>query len=387
MILAATMAGHDPAARTLFDGLWRYALRFPSRNNRRSMSWKVLASGQIAGGCTSAFDGDADMAYALLLADAPWGSRGTIDYAAAYRRLIVGVRASTIGPRSRLPLLGGWVDPDDGGQSGEWTPRTSDMMPGHFRAFGRTRLATPGEAAFWGSVIAAGGEVVETLQDRYAPKTGLLPDFAQPRGGNERASRPAAPGFLEGPHDGHYFYNAGRVPWRLGVDGLLNGNSRSAAQTLCLGRRARKETSGRPRAIGAGYRLDGTTWSADPDYFSTFFVAPFAVAARLDRDGLARLNAIYDATIGETQGYCEDTVTLLSLLVAIGAFWDPTRQRASPLGGATSPAVEWATTRRSRQRKALPDVPRPAARNQSWPALGRRPPPPGRRRPRQHLPS
>lgn len=43
------------------------------------MAWKVNADGS-RGGDTSAFDGDADIAYGLILADRQWGSEGAIDF-------------------------------------------------------------------------------------------------------------------------------------------------------------------------------------------------------------------------------------------------------------------------------------------------------------------
>ena len=42
------------------------------------MDWKVPQTG----GDDSAFDGDADIAYGLLLAHAQWGSDGSVNYAA-----------------------------------------------------------------------------------------------------------------------------------------------------------------------------------------------------------------------------------------------------------------------------------------------------------------
>lgn len=43
------------------------------------MAWKVNADGS-RGGENSAFDGDADIIYGLILADRQWGSQGDINY-------------------------------------------------------------------------------------------------------------------------------------------------------------------------------------------------------------------------------------------------------------------------------------------------------------------
>lgn len=263
------------------------------------MTWRVRDPREVVGGCDSAVDGDCVMAYALLMADTQWGSGGATNYAAAYRRLIAGIRQSTVGPRSHLPLLGDWVEPNGGGsQFNWWTPRTSDFIPGHFRAFGRSRLAGPNEAAYWDKVVAVCQRSVERLHQRYASNTGLLPDFAQPTPASKRSLRPARPGILESPHDGEFYDNAGRNPWRLGTDALLNGDATSATQVRRLSRWARGNTQCRVRDLHAGYRLDGTTWSST-NYFSTFFAAPFAVAALLDKGAQRWLDAIYDAVVHE----------------------------------------------------------------------------------------
>ncbi|NWG75204.1 MAG: hypothetical protein HXY24_11445 [Rubrivivax sp.] len=118
MIIVALMAGHDAQAQTYFDGLWRFARANPSGIDSRLMTWRVPIDGN---GNDSAFDGDADMAYALLLADKQWGSSGSINYKAEAEQVIAGILESTIGPTSRLPMLGDWVDPN-GVDYNQYTP-------------------------------------------------------------------------------------------------------------------------------------------------------------------------------------------------------------------------------------------------------------------------
>ncbi len=319
MILAAHMAGYDPRAREIFDGLWRFARAYPSDIDRRLMQWKVRPGGKDLSN-DSAFDGDCDMAYALLLAEAQWGNDGAIHYRQAFDRLVAGIEAATIGPQSAYPLLGDWVKPNGwnaGDPYTQWTARTSDFMPGHFRAF---RRAT--QRAVWDRALNATQDVVDALQANHSPETGLLPDFVQPVSGANTDPRPAAPRFLESDHDGHYYYNAGRVPWRLGTDALLNGDSRSRAQALKMTAWARGVTGGDPQRLRAGYTLAGAPVTGG-DYFTSFFAAPFAVAAMLDPDGDDWLDAVYGVVRARVEDYYEDTVALLCLLVMTGNFWDP----------------------------------------------------------------
>jgi endo-1,4-beta-D-glucanase Y len=321
MILAAHMAGDDERAREIFDGLWRFARAHPSSGDSRLMQWRVRPDGRAASD-DSAFDGDCDMAFALLLAEAQWGNDGSIDYRAAFDQLIAGIEDSTIGPESGYPLLGDWVRPQGGGAGGrysQWTTRTSDVMPGHFRAF---RRATG--RAVWDHVLGSTQGLFDLLQEQFSPGTGLLPDFVQPTNSANSNPRPADAGFLEGRHDGHFFYNAGRTPWRLATDALMHNDETSRRQALAMARWAREAADGAPRNVKAGYALDGEPL-ADSNFFSTFFAAPFGVAAMLDADAGAEswLAAVYDAVRDAPQDYYEDSVSLLCLLVMSGNFWSP----------------------------------------------------------------
>jgi endo-1,4-beta-D-glucanase Y len=314
MVIVAHLAGHDPDAQAEFDALWRFARAHPSDIDNRLMGWHI----PIEEGNDSAFDGDNDMAYALLLADAQWGSTGEIDYRAAALELLDGMLESTVGQESRYPLLGDWVDPE-GDQYNQWTTRPSDFVLGHFRAYER---ATGLPA--WGDVVSACQSVIETIQTNESLETGLLPDFVQPVSPADHTPRPADPNFLEDVTDGSYGYNAGRTPWRIGTDALLNGDATSIDQVFRLSHWAEETCDGDPESFLAGYHLDGTP-SEGSDYFTTFFVAPLGVAAMLDPDQQAWLDAIYDSVYDVTEDYYEDSVTLLSMLVMTGAFWDPTQ--------------------------------------------------------------
>jgi len=314
MIIIAIMAGYDPGAREIFDGLWEFSRAHPSRSDSRLMAWTVP---EPPGGTDSAFDGDADIAYGLLLADKQWGSGGRIDYAAAATEVLVGILESTIGPGSRLPMLGDWVQAS-GAVYNQYTSRSSDFMTGHFRAF---RNAS-GNAA-WSEVIASTQSVITTMQNNHSPTTGLLPDFIVPTSGSDHTPVPAPPFFLEGPNDGRYSYNAVRDPWRMGTDAVLNGDPTSVAQTRRMSEWIHGATSGDPLEIKPGYLLNGTP-TPPADYWTTIFAATFGVAAMTVPSQQQWLNDIYDAVRAAHEGYYQDSVTLLCLLVMTGNFWDPT---------------------------------------------------------------
>ena len=312
MIIVAVMAGYDPDARAIFDGLWRFVQAHPSEVDPRLMDWKVPESEY---GNDSAFDGDADIAFGLLLADAQWGSTGAINYKAEADRMMAAIMESTIGSDSRLPLLGDWVG--DGDETyNQYTPRSSDFMLVNFRAF----AAASGDET-WNEVVSNSQKVMSDLQANYSLKTGLMPDFIVLT--NEgHAPEPAPAEFLEADSDGAYSYNAGRVPWRVGSDALLYADAVSIAIVPKISLWAESASGGDPHTIKAGYDLEGNPLP-DSDYFTTFFAAPLGVAAMPDPEQQQWLNIIYDSVYNTHEDYYEDSVTLLCLITMTGNTWVP----------------------------------------------------------------
>jgi endo-1,4-beta-D-glucanase Y len=64
-----------------------------------------------ANGNDGAFDGDVDIAMALLLAEHPSGNSGRISYHTRALLVLAGQIVSVMGASSKLPPLGDWVDP------------------------------------------------------------------------------------------------------------------------------------------------------------------------------------------------------------------------------------------------------------------------------------
>jgi endo-1,4-beta-D-glucanase Y len=312
MVIISLMAGYDPEAQIIFDGLWRFARAHPSEIDARLMDWNIP---DTEWGNDSAFDGDADMAYGLLLADSQWGSQGDINYIADAGTLIAGILESTIGPDSRLPMLGDWIDPA-GEDFNQYTPRSSDFMMVNFQAYGKA-TGNP----VWDDVAAQSLDVMTSIQQNFSQITGLMPDFIVMAGANH-TPEPAPADFLEGPDDGHYYYNAGRVPFRVGSDALLNNVSASRTIVQKISLWAEATTHGDPANFRAGYDLQGNPLP-NRDYFTTFFVAPLGVAAMTNPAQQNWLNAVYDSVYDQHEDYYEDSVTLLCLLVMTGNFWTP----------------------------------------------------------------
>ena len=312
MIIVPIMAGYDEDAQKIFDGLWEFVRAHPSEIDPRLMDWYYPDS---ENGNVTAFDGDADVAYGLLLADAQWGSAGRINYRVEAETYMRAILESTIGSESHLPMLGDWAE-QYGEVYNQYTPRSSDFMLANFRSFGRAT-----QDAVWTDIIWQSQSVMNEIQANYSPQSGLMPDFIV-LAGDAHIPQPAPPDFLEGPHDGHYNYNAGRVPWRVGSDAVLNDDDVSRLIVQKISHWIESTAGGDPANIRAGYDLDGNPLP-DSEYFTTFFVAPMGVAAMTDPDQQEWLNAIYDSVYDQHIDYYEDSVNLLCLLVMSGNSWTP----------------------------------------------------------------
>ncbi len=305
MLIVPIMAGYDPDAQMIFDGLWAFVKEHPSEIDPRLMDWNV----PLEEGNTSAFDGDADIAFGLLLADAQWGSDGNINYKAEADRMIAGILESTIGPESHLPMLGDWVNVGEP-QYNQFTPRSSDFMLVNFRAFGNAS-----NDPVWNDVVVQSQNVMTGIQAQYSSVSGLMPDFIV-------NGAPAPANFLEKGTDGAYNYNAGRVPWRVGADALLYDDAVSRSIVQNISHWIEASTNGDPLNIRAGYQLNGAPLP-NSQYFTSFFVSPMGVAAMNDPAQQAWLNAIYDSVYNNHIDYYEDSVNLLCMLVMSGNFWSP----------------------------------------------------------------
>jgi endo-1,4-beta-D-glucanase Y len=311
MMIVALMAGEEKKAQEIFDGLYRFAKAHPSELEPTFMTWQVPAK---KGESDSAFDGDADIAFALLLASKQWGDSGEIHYAKEAKKRIDALLNKVIGKDSYLPLLGDWVD-QDGKKYNQYTTRTSDFMLSHFRTF----YHFSGDKR-WLKVIEQTQKALEEIQMLPNNKTGLVSDFIY-HDKKKDSFIPTKREFLE-EQDDSYYYNACRVPWRVGLDGLLNADKHSIMIAKNMTTWIDKISSQKATHIKAGYRLSGEV--IDNDYYTAAFIAPFGVSAKLDARYQPLLDDIYETIHTMHENYFEDSINLLSQLIMIEAFWDPT---------------------------------------------------------------
>lgn len=309
MIITVLMAGYDKEAQKIYNGLLRFVQEHPSKEHNGLMAWRVNSADTKVEG--SAFDGDADIAYSLLLADKQWGSAGRVNYRLAAEIMIESLYDTVIGPYSKLPMFGDWVD-YDGEPSNQFTIRSSDLMLSNFYTF--ISLDTR-----WNAVLEQSTRAIKQLQDDFAPETMLLPDFFLSE--QTRHYRPAPANFLEGANDGNYYYNACRTPLRIGIYTLLHGDRVLSKRLQKLSLWIEKKSNSDVKNIHAGYRLTGDELPKS-SYATSLFKSSFAVAAIQSPAQQIWLNALYESVHRQHIDYYEDSITLLTLLLISGNYWD-----------------------------------------------------------------
>lgn len=312
MVIVALMAGFDPMAKLTYDNLYRYYSAYPDKRSKHLMAWAQYKNGKSADG-TSATDGDMDIAYSLLLADKQWGSNGSVNYLKAAKQMIAEIMKLDINHQTWSILLCDGIESDS---KDYFDTRSSDFMPSHFKAFARV---THDER--WIKVIDANYRLFTTLQNKYSPEAGLLPDFVV---GINKKAKPAPPNFLESPYDGYYNYNACRDPWRIGLDYLLTGDPRSKNIVAKINRWIKETTNNDTYNLSAGYTLKGNDIKGR--YFEALsFIAPFAVSASIDQKNQLWLNKIWDYMTAfklKDFDYYDNTIKLMDMIIVSGNYWE-----------------------------------------------------------------
>ena len=308
MIIMTLIAGYDKSAKDIYDNLFRYARAHPTAKSKYLMAWAQYTNDKSTDN-TSASDGDLDIAYSLLLADKHWGSKGKINYLAEAKATINAIMQHEINQKTWAVLLSDGIEEES---KDYFATRSSDFMPDHFKAF---KAAT--NDARWDKVTDAGYKLFITMQDKYSPDAGLIPDFIV---NINKTPKPAPPNFLESPYDGQYNYNACRDPWRIATDYLLTGDKRSKQIADKINRWIRETTNNDTYNLSAGYTLAGN--DIKHRYFEALsFVAPFGVCAMVDAKNQAWLNKIWDYLTGfklKDYDYYDNTIKLLDMMIMSG---------------------------------------------------------------------
>jgi hypothetical protein len=347
MMIVALMAGFDSTAQNTYDRLYRYYKSHPATSSPYLMAWMQNKDCLSIDGGT-ATDGDMDIAYSLLLADAQWGRRSNIPYRQEALAMIQAIKNEEVNPETYIVMeANGWTKRS----KDYFDMRSSDFMPDHLRAF-RDASGDP----VWDSALATNYRIFHYLQDTYSPEAGLVPDFIQqihvnpgesyatspdgqltlPEGHGDGpvtaaspagavSATPAHPNYLESKYDGLYNFNACRVPWRVAADFLVSGDPRAAAFLAKLNPWIRSTTKGEPDNISAGYNLSGEDLP-HRYYEALCFICPFAVAAMASPDNQIWLNKLWDYIVKfrlQKFDYYDNSIKMIDMIILSGNYWSP----------------------------------------------------------------
>lgn len=361
MVIVALMAGCDSAAQETYDCLYRWFKSHPTTTSPHLMAWTQTKDGISLDG-SAATDGDMDIAYSLLLADAQWGRHSNIPYRQEAFAMIDAIRHQEINPQTYIVMEDNTSRPRS---RDYFDMRSSDYMPDHLRAF-RDATGDP----FWDTVISNNYRVFRYLQNTYSPEVGLVPDFIRnihfsteqltelrpgvvPRPDLRRSvvlerdsddihifAQPVKPDYLESRYDGVYNFNACRVPWHIGADYLVSGDPRAAAFLTRINKWIRATTNGNPDNISAGYNLAGE--DLPHRYFEALcFICPFAIAAMSSPDNQDWLNNLWDYIQHfklKDFDYYDNTIKMLDMIIMSGNYWTPAAPTSNFIASHPNPA-------------------------------------------------
>ncbi|MCM1530258.1 MAG: glycosyl hydrolase family 8 [Alistipes sp.] len=322
MLITASMADYDKNAKAYFDGMYRFFKAHPSDIGSHLMSWQQCDNGtalidgandgaMTGGPCDSATDGDMDIAYALLMADSIWGSAGEIDYYSEALAVIDDIMEYDVNHEYWTLTLGDWVSECDKNDSYYSATRCSDFIIQYLPVFAEVSGNDD-----WMKVYDATYGIINSMVSEYG--TGILPDFVIRDKSGKYVASPA--NFLESENDGNYYYNSCRVPWRISMDWLINGNEDALKFAKAIDSFMNKTTNGDPWEVLAGYTPAGT---AIEDYNDLCFVAPLLISAKCG--GNTRWHdEIRDVVVNYGDDvYYGDTIKMLCLIVDDGGWIVP----------------------------------------------------------------
>ncbi|TQF01656.1 glycoside hydrolase [Kitasatospora acidiphila] len=315
MNIVPLMAGYDTNAQTEFNGLWQ--LVKDHKDQWGLMEWQLdgkTCTYYSSGTPDAATDGDLDIGYGLVLADAQWGG-----YTADAKAWLAGIYAHDVAPDGHLKCE------DDGPNT---DTRPSDHMLDHLRAF-----AAYDTAHDWNKVITRTEAVINEFTAKYSAGAGLLSDFVV--NADTTSPQPAPANYQESQPDNIVGYNSIRVPWHLGTDALLYGGATALATAKKEEACAKQESGGNPQKVYPHTKLDCTPYStSDQAEEAGDAVGPAAMAA----GDQAWTDTIWNylATNPFGDGYYGETIKTLVYLVMAGDYWSPSATGSTGGGGCTA---------------------------------------------------
>lgn len=323
MCIFPMMSCFDQGAKEHFKALYYYIKQYPSYYNPNLMAWQQIKTTDhlivnSSDQTSSATDGDLDITYGLLLAHRLWGETDPSYLSDAQLRMNA-LMASCVSPDTFILLLGDWVlgtpkNPYLG------ITRSSDFMTYMIKYF--VKLDRFNRYA-WNHVLFRIHSIIDHQMSYQSKHNGLMPDFFTQVGHQYLAPTNKV---LESIHDGDYYYNSCRTPWRYAMDSILYDTPVSG-QLDMLNTWVKQKTNGKPASVVSGYYLAGGipgTPFGTPGQLS--FIAPFLPCALIQPDDDAWKLALWDYLVSKpiTDGtFYDNTLKLFALIIATGHWVSP----------------------------------------------------------------
>lgn len=300
MIIAAYMADKSD-----FDGLYKFYK--DKRQGHGMMAWKTNCNGVVDGG--SASDGDLDVAFSLVVATWQWGD----EYRSAAEKEINTVKKLITNCSGTSVLYGGF-----GGNSGYGGCNQTDISyytPAFFRYFAEFT-----DDDGW---IKLADDTYTVLDNAANDNTGLVPNWHTLAGGQSSMGQ------------FYYGFDACRVPWRIALDYLWNGNEKAKAWCTKISNWANKIG---PNKIVDGYNLDG---SSTGRYHNMSYVGGFAVAAMCNSQEVADAFGSEIASMRFDSYWYHAFLGTCYMLAMTGNMWnsDMTATSSTPRANIAKPAA------------------------------------------------
>lgn len=310
MLFAAIMERPGHSTREIFDGLNAYRKRYLRPSG--FMDWRILANGKI-GDYGIAVEAEENIAMALLLAHAQWGSEKST-YWTEFRKLTDNLMSDCVLPDEKF------LKPGDG-WGGKDLLHPANWKLAYWRIWGKV-LGEPR----WEEVRKSTAELMAQIT-RISP-TGLPPHWCRSDGSPTGSSTPYFAEYT-------FEYDALQLPIHNELE-LAWFGAAAAPEAGAMNQKITAWARFSPHTVPSntmdGFALDGKVTGK---YVSSTFVASFLAAAFQHDEAYFRecLSVLRQPRPG-SNGYYAALIRLYSLLVVSGNFPDVS-SRVSPANGVS----------------------------------------------------
>ncbi|MBW6410101.1 glycosyl hydrolase family 8 [Clostridium weizhouense] len=324
MVIFSIMSNFDSTAREHFNNIYNFIKTYPSIYNNNLMAWQqiITDSGEIINTTpktSSTTNGDMDICYGLLIANKLWRKKYNIDYRLEALKRINALMDSCVDKEDYILNLGDWVNTNVNSKFKGIT-RSSDFSIYILKEFVNVDVKNNKS---WRNIIKKNNNIINNQMNRESKKNGLMPDFFI----KDRNQFIAPKGqILETIHDGDYYYNSCKTPWRYSMDILLN-NTPITNQLSTLNNWIITKTNSNPKNIVSGYYVANSTPGESfgvPNDLS--FIAPFLVSSLIQRKNEMWTIELWKLLINtpiQNSFFYGNTLKLLAMIIATGNWISP----------------------------------------------------------------